>query len=76
MRMVGVRCVDATKALGAEREHLVADVGSVGRSIVNVRIPGDVATITAATATGSALQFERTLNCSVLYISRYIYIAL
>lgn len=61
--MVGVRCVEATKALGAEREHLVAVVGSVGRSSTPGS-QGDVATITAATATGSALQFERTLYCS------------
>ena len=52
--LVAAQCVEAAEALGADREHLAAAVGSA----VNVRTPGDVATITAAAATGSALQTE------------------
>lgn len=47
--LVAAQCVEAAEALGAEREHLEAAVGSA----VSIRTPGDVATITAAAATGS-----------------------
>jgi hypothetical protein len=47
--LVAAQCVEAAEAMGAEREHLAAAVGSA----VNVRNPGDVVTITAAAATGS-----------------------
>ena len=47
--LVAAQCVEAAEALGADREHLAAAVGSA----VNVKTPGDVATITAAAATGS-----------------------
>jgi hypothetical protein len=46
--LVAAQCVEAAEALGADREHLAAAVGSA----VNVRTPGDVATVTAAAATG------------------------
>lgn len=46
--LVAAQCVEAAEALGADREHLAAAVGSA----VNVRTPGDVVTITAAAATG------------------------
>jgi hypothetical protein len=54
--LVAAQCVEAAEAMGAEREHLAAAVGSA----VNVRNPGDVVTITAAAATGSPVGFNRT----------------
>ena len=47
--LVAAQCVEAAEAMGAEREHLAAAVGSA----VSVRNPGDVVTVTAAAATGS-----------------------
>ncbi|KAJ1266260.1 hypothetical protein BS78_08G137500 [Paspalum vaginatum] len=47
--LVAAQCAEAAEALGAEREHLAAAVASA----VSVRTPGDVATVTAAAATGS-----------------------
>ena len=46
--LVAAQCVEAAEAMGAEREHLEAVVGSA----VNVRTPGDIVTVTAAAATG------------------------
>lgn len=46
--LVAAQCVEAAEALGAEREHLTAVVGSA----VNVRSAGDMLTLTAAAATG------------------------
>lgn len=46
--LVAAQCVEAAEAMGAERDHLAAVVGSA----VNVRTPGDITTITAAAATG------------------------
>lgn len=47
--LVAAQCVEAAEALGAEREHLTAVVGSA----VNVRSAGDILTLTAAAATGN-----------------------
>ncbi|TKW29484.1 hypothetical protein SEVIR_3G397900v4 [Setaria viridis] len=58
--LVAAQCVEAAEAMGAEREHLAAAVGSA----VNVRNPGDVVTITAAAAT--ALRGAATLKARVL----------
>ncbi|CAD6267101.1 unnamed protein product [Miscanthus lutarioriparius] len=58
--LVAAQCVEAAEALGADREHLAAAVGSA----VNVRTPGDVATITAAAAT--ALRGPATLRARAL----------
>ncbi|CAD6269626.1 unnamed protein product [Miscanthus lutarioriparius] len=58
--LVAAQCVEAAEALGADREHLAAAVGSA----VNVRTPGDVATITAAAAT--ALRGAATLRARAL----------
>ncbi|KAL6623464.1 hypothetical protein ACP70R_033343 [Stipagrostis hirtigluma subsp. patula] len=58
--LVAAQCVEAAEALGAEREHLAAAVGSA----VNVRTPGDVVTITAAAAT--ALRGAATLKARAL----------
>ncbi|XP_062203985.1 VAN3-binding protein-like isoform X1 [Phragmites australis] len=46
--LVAAQCVEAAEAMGAERGHLAAVVGSA----VSVRTHGDVVTITAAAATG------------------------
>lgn len=46
--LVAAQCVEAAEAMGAEREHLEAAVGSA----VSVRTPGDIVTVTAAAATG------------------------
>uniref|UniRef100_A0A0D9Y177 PH domain-containing protein n=1 Tax=Leersia perrieri TaxID=77586 RepID=A0A0D9Y177_9ORYZ len=53
-------CVEAAESLGAERDHLAAAVASA----VNVRTPGDIATITAAAAT--ALRGAATLKARAL----------
>ncbi|CAN6352292.1 unnamed protein product [Urochloa humidicola] len=58
--LVAAQCVEAAEAMGAEREHLAAAVGSA----VNVRNPGDVVTITAAAAT--ALRGAATLKARVV----------
>ncbi|XP_066381113.1 VAN3-binding protein-like [Miscanthus floridulus] len=58
--LVAAQCVEAAEDLGADREHLAAAVGSA----VNVRTPGDVATITAAAAT--ALRGAATLRARAL----------
>ncbi|CAL4905285.1 unnamed protein product [Urochloa decumbens] len=58
--LVAAQCVEAAEAMGAEREHLAAAVGSA----VNVRNPGDVVTITAAAAT--ALRGAATLKARVM----------
>ncbi|OQU79534.1 VAN3-binding protein [Sorghum bicolor] len=58
--LVAAQCVEAAEALGADREHLAAAVGSA----VNVRTPGDVVTITAAAAT--ALRGAATLRARAL----------
>jgi hypothetical protein len=50
--LVAAQCVEAAEALGAEREQLAAAVASA----VSVRTPSDVATVTAAAATGSTPQ--------------------
>ncbi|CAL5092522.1 unnamed protein product [Urochloa decumbens] len=58
--LVAAQCVESAEAMGAEREHLAAAVGSA----VNVRNPGDVVTITAAAAT--ALRGAATLKARVM----------
>ncbi|TVU04142.1 hypothetical protein EJB05_50306, partial [Eragrostis curvula] len=58
--LVAAQCVEAAEALGAERDHLAAAVGSA----VNVRTPGDVVTVTAAAAT--ALRCSATLKARAL----------
>lgn len=47
--LVAAQCVEAAEALGAERDVIAAAVASA----VSVRNPGDLATVTAAAATGS-----------------------
>ncbi|KAF3325278.1 VAN3-binding protein [Carex littledalei] len=58
--LVAAQCVEAAEAMGAERDHLAAVVGSA----VNVRTPGDITTITAAAAT--ALRGAATLKARAL----------
>ncbi|KAG8097626.1 hypothetical protein GUJ93_ZPchr0013g35246 [Zizania palustris] len=58
--LVAAQCVEAAEAMGAEREHLEAAVGSA----VNVRTPGDIVTVTAAAAT--ALRGAATLKARAL----------
>ncbi|MQL76330.1 hypothetical protein Taro_008709 [Colocasia esculenta] len=58
--LVAAHCVEAAEAMGAEREHLAAVVGSA----VNVRTPGDIVTLTAAAAT--ALRGAATLKARAL----------
>ncbi|PUZ37881.1 hypothetical protein GQ55_9G154200 [Panicum hallii var. hallii] len=58
--LVAAQCVEAAEAMGAEREHLEAVVGSA----VNVRTPGDIVTVTAAAAT--ALRGAATLKARAL----------
>ncbi|KAJ3687399.1 hypothetical protein LUZ61_016563 [Rhynchospora tenuis] len=58
--LVAAQCVEAAEAMGAERDHLEAVVGSA----VNVRTPGDITTITAAAAT--ALRGAATLKARAL----------
>uniref|UniRef100_A0A1D1Z309 UPF0324 membrane protein M6_Spy0799 n=1 Tax=Anthurium amnicola TaxID=1678845 RepID=A0A1D1Z309_9ARAE len=58
--LVAAHCVEAAEAMGAEREHLAAVVGSA----VNVRTPGDIITLTAAAAT--ALRGAATLKARAL----------
>ncbi|KAG2622016.1 hypothetical protein PVAP13_3NG290200 [Panicum virgatum] len=58
--LVAAQCVEAAEAMGAEREHLAAAVGSA----VSVRNPGDVVTVTAAAAT--ALRGAATLKARAL----------
>jgi hypothetical protein len=58
--LVAAQCVEAAEAAGAERDHLAAAVASA----VNVRTPGDVATVTAAAAT--ALRCSATLKARLL----------
>lgn len=57
--LVAAQCVEAAEALGAERDHLAAVVGSA----VSVRSPSDVVTLTAAAATGTVLQQVMPLMC-------------
>ncbi|AQK64187.1 VAN3-binding protein-like [Zea mays] len=58
--LVAAQCVEAAEAMGAEREHLEAAVGSA----VSVRTPGDIVTVTAAAAT--ALRGAATLKARAL----------
>ncbi|KAH7675154.1 Pleckstrin-like plant domain-containing protein [Dioscorea alata] len=58
--LVAAQCVEAAEALGAERDHLAAVVGSA----VSVRSPSDVVTLTAAAAT--ALRGAATLKARAL----------
>ena len=58
--LVAAQCAEAAEAMGAEREHLAAAVGSA----VSVRNPGDVVTITAAAATGSPCRAQPNPFCS------------
>ncbi|XP_062203986.1 VAN3-binding protein-like isoform X2 [Phragmites australis] len=58
--LVAAQCVEAAEAMGAERGHLAAVVGSA----VSVRTHGDVVTITAAAAT--ALRGAATLKARAL----------
>ncbi|KAH0450203.1 hypothetical protein IEQ34_020895 [Dendrobium chrysotoxum] len=63
--LVAAQCVEAAEVLGAEREHLAATVASA----VSVRSPGDIATLTAAAATGTLsppLRGAATLKARVL----------
>ncbi|RLN38654.1 VAN3-binding protein-like [Panicum miliaceum] len=58
--LVAAQCVEAAEAMGAQREHLEAVVGSA----VNVRTPGDIVTVTAAAAI--ALRGAATLKARAL----------
>lgn len=60
--LVAAQCVEAAEAMGAERDNLA----SVVSSAVSVRSHDDIATLTAAAATGSDFGFPITKNFSNL----------
>ncbi|KAG0475432.1 hypothetical protein HPP92_015118 [Vanilla planifolia] len=58
--LVAAQCFEAAEAIGADRDHLAAVVGSA----VSVHSPGDIVTLTAAAAT--ALRGAATLRARAL----------
>ena len=46
--LVAAQCVDVAESIGADRDQMAAIISSA----VNVKLPGDVMTLTAAAATG------------------------